>query len=195
METKVAGALRGHEYIARILPTRNGNQDYPHVDVQMFSLGEHGSYLQGMETFFSTLLTAFLSTLHGSYLQGMETPQVGDGRPLTPKQEKRTDPTYKEWKQPRLYYPLLLLLGTDPTYKEWKHQTSLLFPSPPSRSTDPTYKEWKRSSSKRASLYCPARILPTRNGNRSISLWARLKLRARILPTRNGNCLRTHQVV
>ena len=78
----------------RILPTRNGNlsapgipksltldtdptykewklkQQYSHNNQPLF---QHGSYLQGMETYQLAVEERKLETAHGSYLQGMET--------------------------------------------------------------------------------------------------------------------------
>ena len=54
--------------------------------------------------------------MHGSYLQGMET-WYGGHRPV---REICTDPTYKEWKPYLLSLRSRDFTCTDPTYKEWK---------------------------------------------------------------------------
>ena len=79
---------------------------------------EHGSYLQGMETFEHSFEVGTVDKgVHGSYLQGMETRPV-DFYP--PASANGTDPTYKEWKPAILLVSALNSSSTDPTYKEWK---------------------------------------------------------------------------
>ena len=99
---------------ARILPTRNGNVNRLERRLPDF---EHGSYLQGMETFAVSASVSFVLC---------------------------TDPTYKEWKPGvNLTSEEDTFMRTDPTYKEWKHnECSKQYPKGPR--TDPTYKEWKQ---------------------------------------------------
>ena len=107
--------------------------------------GEHGSYLQGMETRFRRQVKCF------------------------PKQ--RTDPTYKEWKPAirpensdmgcaarilptrngnrhfiHSSCSVSWASGTDPTYKEWKPGMVEITRPAALKRTDPTYKEWKRKA-------------------------------------------------
>ena len=100
---------------------------------------EHGSYLQGMETWNTDGSHLFL-LMHGSYLQGMETKH----RKVTKTYSRTcTDPTYKEWKLHPHLCPSVLgeLHGS---YLQGMETVLLL--------------SWLCTNAR-------ARILPTRNGN------------------------------
>ena len=99
----------------------------------------------------------------------------------------RTDPTYKEWKPLSGLYrwqPIRWMHGSYLQGMETKlplnHQNSHF-------GTDPTYKEWKLYRLHLRHKSVVARILPTRNGNKSANKRASEFSKARILPTRNGN--------
>ena len=101
-----------------------------------------------------------------------------------------TDPTYKEWKHFQISdFCKKILFRTDPTYKEWKLPSFKLNNSN-WLSPHGSYLQGMETGSKRGEppLRLQARILPTRNGNHTLTIigehgypWAR------ILPTRNGN--------
>ena len=152
----------------RVVVKRNKSTDptykeWKHISLMLliFSPPLHGSYLQGMETC-NPAKEPYLDPKHGSYLQGMETMgawfwgYLGDNARILPTRNgnhspncktifefRRTDPTYKEWKQfsPSEAKPYCLMHGS---YLQGMETIIAVI---------------GRDS------YNAARILPTRNGN------------------------------
>ena len=124
---------------------------------------------------------------HGSYLQGMET-----YFPLVPQFQYSKRTRILPTRNGNILIPIakysLHSLYTDPTYKEWKPNANVCFEGG-SSNTDPTYKEWKQLSANPMVniFFIWTRILPTRNGNSSLESICITGIVTRILPTRNGN--------